>query len=307
MRRCSARCSLYRCKIKSRNILQWKKRKTTTTKNYNNEINEFFFLLFLSFWVLVAVRASAANGNAISIRRTECRGRGSPLPPTIEFGIYTSGETIFKLVPCFGLACSIKFLVKNANGMCQSVYPSSACSDLFSFFIWFVARVMRKEERNSQTAECMWRSFRWITIWSNIRVQCKLCEERDFFPIENQSGNSNIRVQWLAWINHTISAFYIHVSCSGIEIERVNNLLSCIAQWQWSANVHFSLLNLLRNENITENMNKCSILPDEKCKKKSSIFAFELRKQSIDHAICYIKFSSIFRNQPFLFSRHKCR
>lgn len=42
-------------------------------------------------------------------------------------------------------------------------------------------------------------------------------------------------------------------------------------------------------------------------KKKSSIFAFELRKQSIDHAICYIKFSSIFRNQPFLFSRHKCR
>lgn len=33
-------------------------------------------------------------------------------------GIYTSGEAVFKSVPIFGLACFIKLLVNNANGMC---------------------------------------------------------------------------------------------------------------------------------------------------------------------------------------------
>lgn len=45
------------------------------------------------------------------MRSSNGQSRGRPTAAAIEFRIYTSGETISKLVPCFGLACSIEIII----------------------------------------------------------------------------------------------------------------------------------------------------------------------------------------------------
>lgn len=62
-------------------------------------------------------------------------------------GIYTSGVAVFKSVPIFGLACSIKLLVNNANGTFSRFWFSSFLSiflvfknqQLFSLLLFAVA------------------------------------------------------------------------------------------------------------------------------------------------------------------------